>query len=116
MWEGFFADAYGTGEATYLTVKGMQESGVITTAKHYMGYEQETFRYEKCDSFRNCIHVRYTRNPYGVTESYSVFPKNVQSPISSNFDDKATHEVSLSGSPSQSYRLMVPTAVFVELH
>lgn len=42
--EGFFADAYATGEASYLTVKGLQEAGTLATAKHYIGYEQETFR------------------------------------------------------------------------
>ena len=43
--EGFFDDPYGTGEAAYQTVRGMQDSGVLSTAKHYIGYEQETFRY-----------------------------------------------------------------------
>ena len=42
--EGFFDDPYGTGEAAYQTVRGMQDSGVLSTAKHYIGYEQETFR------------------------------------------------------------------------
>ncbi|KAH9835394.1 glycoside hydrolase [Rhodofomes roseus] len=78
--EGFFDDAYGTGEAAYLTVKGMQDAGVLTTAKHYVGYEQETFR-----------------NAFNNLESYSVFPVNVQSPISSNIDNKALHEVYLWG-------------------
>ncbi|TFY50840.1 hypothetical protein EVJ58_g10868 [Rhodofomes roseus] len=78
--EGFFDDAYGTGKAAYLTVKGMQDAGVLTTAKHYVGYEQETFR-----------------NAFNNLESYSVFPVNVQSPISSNIDNKALHEVYLWG-------------------
>lgn len=46
MWEGFFADAYATGEAAYATVKGMQDAGTLTVAKHYIGYEQETSRYD----------------------------------------------------------------------
>ncbi|KZT68357.1 glycoside hydrolase family 3 protein [Daedalea quercina L-15889] len=78
--EGFFSDAYGTGEAAYLTVKGMQDAGILTTAKHYIGYEQETFR-----------------NPFNLTESYSIFPANEQAPISSNIDNKALHEVYLWG-------------------
>ncbi|EPS94914.1 hypothetical protein FOMPIDRAFT_281622 [Fomitopsis schrenkii] len=78
--EGFFADAYATGEASYLTVKGLQEAGTLATAKHYIGYEQETFR-----------------NPYNDPEPYSIFPENVQAPISSNIDDKALHEVYLWG-------------------
>ena len=44
LWEGFFADAYGTGEAAYHTVKGLQDAGTMATAKHLIGYEQETFR------------------------------------------------------------------------
>lgn len=53
MWEGFFADAYSTGEAAYLTVKGIQDSGAMAVAKHYIGYEQETFRYANAaDQFR----------------------------------------------------------------
>lgn len=33
------------------------------------------------------------RNPYNDPEPYSIFPENVQAPISSNIDDKALHEV-----------------------
>ncbi|KAJ7774990.1 putative beta-glucosidase [Mycena metata] len=77
-WEGFSPDSYLTGVASYLTVKNAQDQGVITCAKHYIGYEQETFR-----------------NPYNLTEVYSVFPPLVQTPISSNFDDKTAHEVYL---------------------
>jgi beta-glucosidase len=45
-WEGFFADPFGTGVAAYLTVQGMIDGGVMTTAKHWIGYEQDTFRYD----------------------------------------------------------------------
>lgn len=45
-------------------------------------------------NFDMILHSVNYRNPYDQTESYSVFPKNVQSPISSIIDDKATHEVS----------------------
>ncbi|KAH9932207.1 glycoside hydrolase [Fomitopsis serialis] len=74
--EGFFDDAYATGEAAYMTVRGMQDSGVLATAKHYIGYEQETFR-----------------DPFNQSESYDVFPVNEQTPISSNIDNKALHEL-----------------------
>ncbi|KAH9931542.1 glycoside hydrolase [Fomitopsis serialis] len=76
--EGFFDDAYATGEAAYATVKGMQDAGVLTTAKHYVGYEQETFR-----------------NPYSVLDV--IDPINIQAPISSNIDNKALHELYLWG-------------------
>ena len=44
-WEGFSPDPYTTGVASYLTVTGMQDAGTLTTAKHWVGYEQETYRY-----------------------------------------------------------------------
>ncbi|KAK7458788.1 hypothetical protein VKT23_009793 [Stygiomarasmius scandens] len=78
-WEGWFADPYATGIASYLSVKGLQDSGVAATAKHYLAYEQETYR-----------------NQFGNnTESYAVFPPGEQRSISSNLDDKTTHEVYL---------------------
>ncbi|KAJ7172348.1 putative beta-glucosidase [Mycena filopes] len=77
-WEGFSPDSYLNGVASYLTVKNAQDQGVITCAKHYIAYEQETFR-----------------DPYNLTEVYSVFPPLEQTPISSNFDDKTAHEVYL---------------------
>ncbi|KAK7462900.1 hypothetical protein VKT23_007479 [Stygiomarasmius scandens] len=77
-WEGWSPDPYATGVASYLSVLGMQDAGVMATAKHFIGYEQETFR-----------------NPYNLAEVYAVFPANEQSPISSNIDDKTMHEVYL---------------------
>ncbi|KAJ6547711.1 putative beta-glucosidase [Mycena capillaripes] len=77
-WEGFSPDSYLNGVASYLSVKHGQEQGVITCAKHYIAYEQETFR-----------------DPFNLTEGYSVFPPLEQLPISSNFDDKTAHEVYL---------------------
>ncbi|KAF7363563.1 putative beta-glucosidase [Mycena sanguinolenta] len=65
---------YLNGVASYLTVTNAQEQGVISCAKHFIGYEQETFR-----------------NPYGLPDP--AFPPFVQSPISSNFDDRTAHEV-----------------------
>ncbi|EIN14278.1 glycoside hydrolase [Punctularia strigosozonata HHB-11173 SS5] len=79
-WEGFSPDPYVTGSASYLTVKGMQDAGILTTAKHWVGYEQDTYR-----------------DPYNLTESYSVFPALEQQPISSNIDNKATHELYMWG-------------------
>ncbi|KAJ7905655.1 putative beta-glucosidase [Mycena olivaceomarginata] len=71
-WEG----RYLNGVASYLSVKHSQEQGVLTCAKHYIAYEQETFR-----------------NPYGLPDPS--FPPFVQSPVSSNFDDRTAHEVYL---------------------
>ncbi|KAJ7116843.1 glycoside hydrolase superfamily [Mycena crocata] len=49
--------------------------GLLVCAKHYIAYKQETF----------C-------NPYNLTEEYTVFPPLEQTPISSNFGDRAAHE------------------------
>ena len=43
-WEGFSPDPYLSSVASYLTVRAIQSQGVITSLKHYIGYEQETFR------------------------------------------------------------------------
>ncbi|KIY47524.1 beta-D-xylosidase/beta-D-glucosidase [Fistulina hepatica ATCC 64428] len=77
-WEGWFADAYATGVASYASIQGLQDAGVMATAKHFIAYEQETYR-----------------NQYNQTEWYSVFPANEQDSISSNLDDKTTHEIYL---------------------
>ncbi|ORY83220.1 glycoside hydrolase superfamily [Protomyces lactucae-debilis] len=44
-WEGYGADPYINGIASYWGVKGIQDAGVIATPKHFVAYEQETFRY-----------------------------------------------------------------------
>lgn len=43
-WEGFSADPYLMGVASAETIKGIQSRGVIATAKHFIGNEQEHFR------------------------------------------------------------------------
>ena len=43
-WVSFGADPYLQGIAAAETVKGMQSAGVIATAKHFIGNEQEHFR------------------------------------------------------------------------
>jgi len=75
-WEGSSPDPYLTGAAGYWSVKGLQDAGVSCVAKHFILYEQETFR-----------------NLYGQTASYSVFPASAQLPIDSYADDKTTHEL-----------------------
>ncbi|KAJ1023206.1 hypothetical protein NDA16_003359 [Ustilago loliicola] len=77
-WEGWSPDEFLSGQASYLTVKHAQEKGVVTCAKHYIAYEQETFR-----------------NQYNSTEPYSVYPAMKQDPIDSIIDDRTTHELYL---------------------
>ncbi|WVQ68370.1 uncharacterized protein L199_006577 [Kwoniella botswanensis] len=40
-WEAFTPDPYLSSTLSFLTVRGMQDSGLITCAKHYILYEQE---------------------------------------------------------------------------
>ena len=43
-WEGFGSDPVLQGIAAAQTIKGIQDEGVMATAKHYVGNEQEHFR------------------------------------------------------------------------
>lgn len=43
-WEGFSPDPFLSSVASYITVRAIQDQGVITSLKHFIGYEQETFR------------------------------------------------------------------------
>ncbi|KAK8091722.1 beta-glucosidase 1 precursor [Apiospora hydei] len=67
-WEGFAADPWLTGIGLAETVKGIQDTGVIACAKHFIVNEQEHFR---------------QGGP------------NVSDAISSNVDDKTMHELYL---------------------
>jgi beta-glucosidase len=66
-WEGFGADPVLQGIAAAQTIKGIQDSGVIATAKHFVGNEQEHFR-----------------------QSWEWGTPNA---ISSNIDDRTMHEI-----------------------
>ncbi|KAJ7647678.1 putative beta-glucosidase [Roridomyces roridus] len=71
-WEGFGSDPYLHGVASYMTVQAAQAEGVVTCSKHYIAYEQETFR-----------------------DGFTILTSTNQLPISSNLDDKTAHEVYL---------------------
>ncbi|ROT43219.1 glycosyl hydrolase family 3 N terminal domain-containing protein [Sodiomyces alkalinus F11] len=66
-WEGFGSDPVLQAKAGALSIKGVQESGVIATIKHLIGNEQEMFR---------------MYNP-------------VQQGLSANIDDRTLHEIYL---------------------
>ncbi len=68
-WEGFGADPVLQGVAAAQTIKGIQDEGVIATAKHYIANEQEHFR-----------------------QAYEWLTPHA---ISSNIDDRALHEIYL---------------------
>ncbi|EXJ63574.1 beta-glucosidase [Cladophialophora psammophila CBS 110553] len=66
-WEGFGSDPVLQGVAAYETIQGIQSQGVMATAKHYIGNEQEHFR---------------RGLEWGLPEA-----------LSSNMDDRTLHEV-----------------------
>jgi beta-glucosidase len=74
IWEGFAADPVLTGVSMAETIKGMQDAGIVASAKHYIGNEQEHFRQvsESAD------------HGYNITET-----------LSSNIDDRTLHELYL---------------------
>jgi len=69
VWEGFGADPVLQGVAASQTIKGIQDEGVMATAKHYIANEQEHFR----QSFE-----------WGLPNA-----------LSSNIDDRTLHEIYL---------------------
>ncbi|KAJ4381056.1 hypothetical protein N0V86_003403 [Didymella sp. IMI 355093] len=66
-WEGFGSDPVLQGVAAAQTIKGIQDEGVMATAKHYVGNEQEHFR--------------------------QAWEWGIPNAISSNIDDRALHEI-----------------------
>ncbi|PSR83398.1 glycosyl hydrolase family 3 N terminal domain-domain-containing protein [Coniella lustricola] len=69
-WEGFSPDPYLSGALVYESTNGIQDAGVITNTKHFLGYEQETHRLAS------------------TGELYAA-------PVSSNIDDRTIHELYL---------------------
>ena len=76
-WEGFGSDPYLSGENAFYYVQGVQDQGVVATAKHYIGNEQET-----------------NRNP-GISRSTRQPDPNARIAYSANIDDKTIHEIYL---------------------
>ncbi|KAJ4175326.1 beta-glucosidase [Fusarium falciforme] len=72
-WEGFSPDPWLTGVGMHESVTGLQDMGVVATAKHFIGNEQEHFR----------IASEARLNGAG----------NVSESLSSNIDDKTMHEL-----------------------
>lgn len=72
-WEGFSPDPVLSGVGMYESVIGIQEAGVVATAKHFVGNEQEHFRQDP------------EARGYGFV--------NVTEALSSNIDDKTMHEL-----------------------
>lgn len=73
-WEGFGADPYLQGEAMKYTVEGIQKNKVVAVSKHFIGNEQDTYRFE-----------------LEMKEDGS----NTTAAISSNIDDRSMHEIYL---------------------
>lgn len=78
-WEGFGIDPYLVGEAGYATIKGIQSEGVIATSKHFLAYEQETFR-----------------QLYAADDQWTLNPiNNTDNTYTANVDDRTLHELYL---------------------
>lgn len=73
-WEGFGPDPYLSGELVAPTIEGIQDQGIVATAKHYLAYEQEHFR----------LVSEAALNGFDIAES-----------LSSNVNDRAMHELYL---------------------
>lgn len=71
-WEGFAPDPALTGVLMAETIKGIQDAGVVATAKHFIGNEQEHFR------------------QVSEAEGYGF---DITETVSSNIDDKTMHEM-----------------------
>ncbi|GAO49653.1 hypothetical protein SAICODRAFT_9295 [Saitoella complicata NRRL Y-17804] len=80
FWEGFGADPYLHGAAAYETIIGWQSNGVIATAKHWIAYEQETWR---------------NTNSGGPGAGYPFTLTNFNNTytLSSNVSDRTMHEL-----------------------
>ncbi|KAK4580255.1 hypothetical protein LTR86_000458 [Recurvomyces mirabilis] len=73
-WEGFSPDPVLTGQMFAQSIQGIQSAGVMTSAKHYIAYEQEHFR---------------------QTSDAESFGFNISEPGSANLDDVTMHELYL---------------------
>jgi beta-glucosidase-like glycosyl hydrolase len=74
-WEGFSVDPVLTGVGMAETIQGIQDSGVIACAKHFIMYEQEHYREPQASDLED-----------GVINSQG---------YSSNVDDVTMHELYL---------------------
>jgi beta-glucosidase len=72
--EAFGSDTYLCGEMIAPTIKGIQDTGVIATTRHYIANEQE--------HFRNSMEIE--QNSYNLSDS-----------VSANLDDRTMNEVYL---------------------
>ncbi|KAF2765109.1 putative beta-glucosidase 1 precursor [Teratosphaeria nubilosa] len=73
-WEGFSPDPVLTGQLFAESIKGIQSAGVMTSAKHYIAYEQDHFR---------------------VVDDSTGYGFNITASVSSNLDDETLHELYL---------------------
>ena len=76
-WEGFGSDPYLSGENAFSYVQGVQDQGVVATAKHYICNEQETNRVLR---YHRALNQPDPSNSKGY---------------SANLDDKTIHEIYL---------------------
>lgn len=73
-WEGFSPDPILTGQMFAESIQGIQSAGVMTSAKHFIGYEQEHFR---------------------LVADSETWGFEIDESGSANFDDETLHELYL---------------------
>lgn len=91
-WEGFSPDPVLTGQMFAESIKGIQSAGIMTSAKHYIAYEQE--------------HFRLVSDAVG-------YGFNITEPGTANLDDVTMHEIYLwpfAGTPLPFSSLAHPTS------
>lgn len=93
-WEGFSPDPVLTGVGMAETIKGMQDMGIIATAKHYVGNEQGNF----CPCLFVVIKgpdtlLTYHTEHFRQASEAQGYGYNITESISSNIDDKTLHEL-----------------------
>lgn len=83
LFENYGSDPVLTGELTKVAVSAIQSRGVQTSAKHFIAYEQETFRHPGA----------FAPSSLDFPWSYLPFPAGTQFQIDSIVGDRAVHEV-----------------------
>lgn len=83
LFENFGSDPVLTGELSFVAIKGIQSQGVQANAKHFVAYEQETFR----------LPEAFGPARVSFTWEYTPFPQGKQYQIDSIVGDRALHEV-----------------------
>lgn len=93
-WEGFSVDPVLTGVGMAETIKGIQDAGVVATAKHYVGNEQGNFKRPSfLLPFKPSSWLTRVIEHFRTSAEAQSYGFNISEAISSNIDDKTLHEL-----------------------